>query len=120
MGWVDKDGQTHEHVYNAAWSDPDKRRLDAKGKLPPVGDTVDLAHATYANTIGAAQLSTVWKDPAFDPSVRAFYYVRVLEIPTPRWPVYDAVRYGAKLPADARLKDQQRGYSSPIWYDPKG
>jgi hypothetical protein len=118
-GWVDKDGQTHEHVYNVAWSDPDKRKLDGKGKLPPVGDTVDLAHATYANSIGAAQLSTVWKDPDFDPSVRAFYYVRALEIPTPRWPVYDAVRYGAKLPADARLKDQQRGYSSPIWYDPK-
>ncbi len=118
-GWVDKTGVTHEHVYNAAWSDPQKRRLDTKGKLPPVGDTVDIAKATFANTIGAPQLSTVWKDPDFKASERAFYYIRVLEIPTPRWPAFDALRYGAKIPAGARLKDQQRGYSSPIWYEPK-
>lgn len=117
-GWVDAGGEAHEKVYNVAWSDTDRRRLDGAGRLPPVGDTVDLARATYANTIGAAQLRTVWRDPDFDPRVKAFYYVKVLEIPTPRWPAYDAVRLGAKLPADARLKDQQRGYSSPIWYEP--
>jgi hypothetical protein len=119
-GWIDADGKTHERVFNVVWGDANKRHLDADGKLPPVGDTVDISKASYTNTIGAAQLSTVWRDPEFDPKVRAFYYVRALEIPTPRWPVYDAVRFGAKLPEGARLKDQQRGYSSPIWYEPKG
>ena len=88
-------------------------------KLPPVGDTVDLKTATYKNTIGAAELRTLWSDPEFDPKIRSFYYLRVMEIPTPRWPVFDALRYGAKIPAGARLKDQERAYTSPIWYTPK-
>jgi Protein of unknown function (DUF3604) len=83
------------------------------------GNTVDIATATYKNSIGAPELQTVWIDPSFDPSVRAFYYVRVLEIPTSRWVVYDALRYGAKLGPEVRLKDQERAYSSPIWYNPK-
>ena len=118
-GWVDKAGQLHEQIYNVVWSDPDKRPLMANGKLPPVGDTVNLANATYANTIGAAQLQTVWSDPSFDPGVKAFYYLRVLEIPTPRWVAYDAVRFKLKMPPEIRMKDQERAYTSPIWYTPK-
>lgn len=117
-GWVDAGGKMHEKVFDVVWSDPAKRKI-ANGKLSPVGDTVDLKTASYKNTIGAPELRSVWADPEFDPKVRAFYYLRVLEIPTPRWPVYDAVRYGAKLPANARLKDQERAYTSPIWYTPK-
>jgi hypothetical protein len=116
-GWVDKSGKAQEKVFDVVWSDPAKRKI-VNGRLTPVGDTVDLKTASYKNSIGAPELRAVWTDPEFDPKVRAFYYVRVLEIPTPRWPVYDAVRYGAKLPKDARLKDQERAYTSPIWYKP--
>ncbi len=117
-GWVDAGGTMHEKVFDVVWSDPARRKLQ-NGKVPAVGDTVDLKTASYKNTIGAPELRSVWADPEFDPKVRAFYYLRVLEIPTPRWPVYDALRYGAKLPANARLKDQERAYTSPIWYTPK-
>lgn len=117
-GWVDASGKLHEKIFNVVWSDPAKRKLSGD-KLPPVGDTVDLKTASYKNTIGATELRTVWSDPEFDPKVRSFYYLRVMEIPTPRWPVFDALRYGAKLPKDARLKDQERAYTSPIWYTPK-
>ena len=117
-GWVDAGGKLHEKVFDVVWSDPAKRKI-ANGRLAPVGDTVDLKTASYKNTIGAPELRTVWSDPEFDPKVRAFYYLRVLEIPTPRWPVFDALRYGAKLPKDTRLKDQERAYTSPIWYNPK-
>ena len=96
------------------------RRVKTAGKVPPVGDTVDLATATYANTIGAPELATVWTDPDFDPALKAFYYVRVLEIPTPRWVAYDAVRYKVKMGPEVRMKDQERAYTSPIWYTPKG
>jgi hypothetical protein len=116
-GWIDKAGQTHEQVFDVVWSDMDKRRL-AGGKVPAVGDTVDLARATYANTIGAPSLSAVWTDPAFDAAQRAFYYLRVLEIPTPTWPLYDAVKYKVKLPADVKVKAQERGYTSSIWFNP--
>lgn len=119
-GWVDASGTLREKVFDVSWSSPATRRPGADGKLPAVGNTVDLAKARYRNSIGAAQLQTVWTDPEFDPAQRAFYYVRVLEIPTPRWVVYDAVRYGAKLPADAELVAQERAYSSPIWYVPRG
>jgi len=118
-GWVDKAGKLHEQIYNVVWSDPAKRPLMANGKLAPVGDTVNLSNATYANTIGAAQLQTVWSDPSFDPAVKAFYYLRVLEIPTPRWVAYDAVRFKVKMPPEIRMKDQERAYTSPIWYTPK-
>jgi hypothetical protein len=117
-GWLDKDGKTHEKVYDVAWSG--SRKPGADGKLPPVGNTVDLKTVTYTNSIGSAQLATVWTDPDFNPSERAFYYVRVLEIPTPRHSAYDAVALG-KDPATAHARPatiQERAFSSPIWYTP--
>lgn len=116
-GWVGRAGKLQEKVFDVVWSNPDKRK-PAGGKVPAVGDTVNVATATYSNTIGAPTLSKVWTDPEFDPSVRAFYYVRVLEIPTPSWPAYDAVRFKLKLPPDVRVKQQERAYTSPIWYTP--
>ncbi|MGD1984434.1 MAG: DUF3604 domain-containing protein, partial [Chromatiaceae bacterium] len=88
------------------------------GKLPPVGDTVDLEAANWVNTIGASELATVWTDPDFDANSPAFYYARVLEIPTPRWIAYDALRFGVEIPKDAVTKGQERAYTSPIWYTP--
>lgn len=117
-GWVDASGASHEKIYDVVWSAPGKRRI-VGGKLAPVGDTVDLKTATYRNSIGTAELHTVWRDPDFRAGEQAFYYVRVLEIPTPRWVAYDMVHYGAKPPAGARLKDQERAYTSPIWYRPQ-
>ncbi|MBS0482720.1 MAG: DUF3604 domain-containing protein [Proteobacteria bacterium] len=116
-GWVDKAGKLHEKIFDVVWSDMDKRKVTG-GKVPAVGDTVDVARATYTNSIGAATLATVWSDPEFDPAVRAFYYVRVLEIPTPRWPAFDALRYHIKLGPDVEVKAQERAYTSPIWYTP--
>jgi hypothetical protein len=115
-GWLDADGVTHEKVYDVAWSDG--RVAGADGKLPAVGSTVDLASATGTNTIGAAELITVWRDPDFDASQRAFYYVRVLEIPTPPWYLYDVVKFGVDLPEDAPTQQQERAYTTPIWYTP--
>ncbi len=117
-GWLDAEGKLHEKVYDVAWSDD--REPDANGKIPAVGNTVDLQTASWANTIGTSEMITVWTDPDFDAAERAFYYVRVLEIPTPRWVVYDKVRYGIELPEDAVLIAQERAYSSPIWYTPEG
>ena len=114
-GWIDSAGKTHEQVYDVVWSGD---RKPVAGKLPPVGDTVDVATATYKNSIGAPALTTVWTDPAFDPRVSSFYYLRVLEIPTPSWPAYDAVKYKLKLPPEVRVKSQERAYTSPIWYTP--
>jgi hypothetical protein len=115
-GWLDSKGQTHEKIYDVVWSGD--RKPDAKGKLPPVGDTVDVPNATYTNTIGASELIKVWNDPEFDASQRAFYYVRVLEIPTPRWTAYDAKYFGIKMPPEVPMKLQERAYTSPIWYTP--
>jgi hypothetical protein len=116
-GWLDKSGTTHEKIYNVVWSGD--RKVGADGKLPPVGNTVDLKVPSFKNTIGAAQLATVWTDPEFDPTQRAFYYMRVLEIPTPRHSVYDAVALQMD-PKDTRQPTtiQERAYSSPIWYTP--
>jgi hypothetical protein len=100
------------------WGDTDRRNLDADGKLPPVGNTVDLENATWTNTIGDPELLAVWTDPDFDPSQPAFYYARVLEIPTPRWVVYDAKRYGVTLGDEVWKTLQERAYTSPIWYTP--
>lgn len=116
-GWVDDKGETQQRIYNVAWSGD--RKLDDKGNLPPVGNTVDEKTASFTNTIGAVQLATVWKDPDFKPGQLAFYYVRVLEIPTPRHSLYEAVALGipvedTKEPASI----QERAYSSPIWYTP--
>ena len=116
-GWVDNSGQTHEQIYNVAWSDPAKRK-SAGGKLTPVGDTIDLTTATYKNTIGAPQLVGRFRDPNFDPRQRAFYYARVIEIPTPRWTAYDAVRYKVKMSPEVPMKQQERAVTSPIWYNP--
>lgn len=118
-GWIDAGGKLHEKVYNVVWSNTETRKL-VGDRLTPVGDTVDIATASYKNTIGAPQLATVWTDPEFSPAQKAFYYVRVLEIPTPRWVLFDMLRYKAKLLPGTRLKDQERAYSSPIWYHPKG
>jgi hypothetical protein len=116
-GWLDAKSETHEKVYDVAWAGT--RAPDAKsGKLPPVGDTVDVPNATYTNTIGASELIKVWTDPEFDPAQRAFYYVRVLEIPTPRWTAYDAKYYGITMPPEVPMKGQERAYTSPIWYTP--
>ena len=117
-GWMDGDGNLAEKVYDVAWSDD--RIPDADGKLPAVGNTVDLEAANYVNTIGASELGTVWTDPDFDASEHAFYYARVIEIPTPRWVVYDKVRLGAEIPEEATLIGQERAYTSPIWYSPNG
>jgi hypothetical protein len=116
-GWLDSSGQTHEKIYDVVWSGD--RKPDAKGKLPSVGDTVDVPNATYTNTIGASELIKAWKDPEFDASQRAFYYVRVLEIPTPRWTAYDAKYFGIKMPPEVPMKLQERAYTSPIWYTPE-
>jgi hypothetical protein len=115
-GWVDAKGEMQEKVYDVVWSDD--RKPGADGKLPPVGNTVDVANANWTNTIGAPELIAVWKDPDFDPKLRAFYYGRVLEIPTPRWTTYDAKYYGTKLPPEIPTSIQERAYTSPIWYNP--
>lgn len=117
-GWLDADGETHEKIYDIAWSGD--RVPDADGVLPPVGNTVDEASATWTNTIGSGELGALWTDPDFDPSEPAFYYTRVLEIPTPRWILYDAVRYGVEIPEGAVTVGQERAYTSPIWYTPAG
>lgn len=116
-GWTNASGQTQEQVYDVAWSGA--RAADARsGRLAAVGSTVDLATATYRNSIGAAQLGTVWQDPDFDPRQRAFYYARVIEIPRPRWTAYDAAYFDLDLPAEVPLVIQDRAYTSPIWYTP--
>jgi hypothetical protein len=115
-GWLDAKGGVHERIYDVAWGDAERRKPGVDGKLPPVGDTVDLASATYANTIGDPELIAVWTDPEFDPKQRAFYDARVLEIPTPRWTAYDAQRFGTQPLAGTQMKLQERAYTSPIWY----
>ena len=116
-GWLDKDGKTQERVYDVAVSDG--RKIDKNGRCKtPVGNTVDIEAANWTNTIGASELGTVWTDPDFDPKQKAFYYARVIEIPTPRWVLYDKVRFGAEIPKEAKLIHQERAYTSPIWYNP--
>ncbi len=116
-GWLDNKGNTQEKVYDVVWSGD--RSADANGKLPAVGNTVDVANANWTNSIGASELATVWSDPSFDPAQKAFYYTRVIEIPTPRWTTYDAFRFGIELPEGVPTSTQERAYSSPIWYNPK-
>jgi len=117
-GWLDKKGKTHEKVYDVVWGDAERRKLDKNGRLPPVGNTVDQKNATWTNTIGDPELITVWKDPDFDPTQKAFYYARVIEIPTPRWTAYDAKRYGITMGPEVPMVTQERAYTSPIWYTP--
>jgi len=118
-GWADKNGKTHEKIYDVVWGGADKRSVESDGKLTPVGNTVNAKEATWSNTIGAPELITVWSDPDFDPTLRAFYYARVIEIPTPRWTTYDAVRFGVRMSDEIPVSIQERAYSSPIWYTPK-
>ncbi len=116
-GWLDADGELHEKVYDVVWSGD--REPGENGKVPPVGNTVDVAEATWTNTIGAPELITVWTDPDFDPSQPAFYYGRVLEIPKPRWTAYDAKFYSTEPLPGTTMTLQDRAYTSPIWYTPK-
>jgi hypothetical protein len=116
-GWLDQDGNTQERVYDVAVSDG--REIDAEGRCKtPVGNTVDIEAANWTNTIGASELGTVWTDPDFDAKQKAFYYARVIEIPTPRWVLYDKLRFGTEIPKEATLIHQERAYTSPIWYNP--
>ncbi|MBI1179357.1 MAG: DUF3604 domain-containing protein [Alphaproteobacteria bacterium] len=116
-GWLDAAGKTHEKIYDVALSNG--RKVDPQtGKAPPVGSTVDVKNASYDNSIGAAQLATVWSDPDFDASQRSFYYARVIEIPKPRWTAYDAKFYQIDMPEKVPMTVQDRAYTSPIWYTP--
>jgi hypothetical protein len=115
-GWMDKRGETHEKVYNVVWSDD--RKSNREGELPPVGNTVNVEKATWANSIGDPELITVWKDPDFDKKESAFYYARVIEIPTPRWTAYEAKRFNVEMNYNVPMITQERAYTSPIWYTP--
>ena len=117
-GWLDKDGKTQEKVYDVVWGGD--RKPGADGKLPPVGNTVNVESATWSNTIGAPELIAAWTDPDFDPDQAAFYYARVIEIPTPRWTAYEAKRFDIDMPDEVPMTTQERAYTSPIWYTPKG
>ena len=116
-GWTTASGETEERIYDVAWSGD--RRPGADGKLPAVGSTVDVETATYTNAIGEPFLEAFWQDPDFDPAQRAFYYVRVLEIPTPSWLAYDAVAFGVEVPEGKTTVQQERAYTSPVWYTPQ-
>ena len=115
-GWIDKDHQQHEKVFNVAWSG--QRNINSAGKLPVVGNTVNLEAATYTNTIGSPELATVWQDPEFNLQQRAFYYVRVLQIPTPRHSLYDKIALQNQQSVTNSDVIQERAYTSPIWYTP--
>ena len=117
-GWLDKDGKTQEKVYDVVWGGD--RKPGADGKLPPVGNTVNVGSASWSNTIGAPELIAAWTDPDFDPDQSAFYYARVIEIPTPRWTAYEAKRFDVDMSDDVPMTTQERAYTSPIWYSPKG
>ena len=119
-GWLDADGNTHEKVFDVSWSDADRRQRGADGKVPSVGSSVNEREATYTNSIGATNLTAFWKDPSFDASQKAFYYVRVMEIPTPTWLAYDRKNFNLydEMPAKAPYSSQERAYTSPIWYNP--
>ena len=120
-GWIDANGEAQERVYDVAWSDMDGERKRVGGKVPAVGDTVTRSEATYANSIGAAELRATWRDPDYRSGQRAFYYVRAIEIPTPSWVLFDAKRFGLDLPSDVIEANviQERAYSSPVWLKPR-
>ena len=115
-GWLNADGSTEERIYDVACSD--NRSIENRRCNRAVGSTVDVADASYTNSIGEAMLMAHWEDPDFDPSQSAFYYVRVIEIPTPRWTAYDAKRFGITMPSEVPMTVQDRAYTSPIWYTP--
>jgi hypothetical protein len=115
-GWIGSDGESHEKVYDVALSGG--REAGADGKVPSVGNTVDPKTATYRNSIGAAMLEAFWEDPDFERAQRAFYYARVIEIPTPRWTTFDASVFGSDVPGGVEHTTQERAYTSPVWYSP--
>ena len=115
-GWLDPADKQHESIHDVVWSGD--RKPGADGQLPPVGNTVDVTHATYTNSIGSSELASAWTDPDFKPGERAFYYARVLEIPTPRWSTIDAARLGMRIPGGLPATIQERAWSSSIWYTP--
>ncbi|MGI9308340.1 MAG: DUF3604 domain-containing protein [Gammaproteobacteria bacterium] len=118
-GWIGADGKAKERIYDLAVSDG--RTIEDDGRFrTPLGNTVKIHEATWENSIGAPSLNAIWTDPEFDASQRAFYYVRVIEIPTPRWTAYDALRFGLDLPDEVEMFTQERAYTSPIWYTPAG
>jgi hypothetical protein len=116
-GWLGKDGKTQERIFDVAVSSG--RKIGPDGRCnTSVGSTVDVANATYANSIGAGYLSAYWKDPTFNPAQRAFYYVRVIQIPSPRWTAYDQKRFGIKMADNVPMTVTDRAYTSPVWYTP--
>lgn len=116
-GWLDRDGKTHERIYDVAVSDG--RTIGADGRCKtPVGNTVNAATATWSNSIGDPEMIAVWTDPDFDPSLSAFYYLRVIDIPTPRWTAYEAKRFAIKMDEKVPMTTTERAYTSPIWYTP--
>jgi len=115
-GWLDSKGEVQEKVYDVVWSGD--RVPGADGKLPAVGNTVNVEKAWWSNSIGAAELITVWADPDFDPEQKAFYYARIIEIPTPRWTAYEAKRFDVEMSPEVPMITQERAYTSPIWYTP--
>ena len=118
-GWLDAAGELSEQIYDVACSDD--RAIDQQNRCAePAGDTVDIEDASYTNSIGDALLGAYWVDPDFDPAEPAFYYVRVIEIPTPRWTAFDAKFFGIEMPEGTKMKLQERAYTSPIWYTPAG
>ena len=117
-GWLNESGESEEKVYDVVWSGD--RNPGADGKVPPIGNTVDVMNATWSNSIGAPELIAVWEDPDFDPDQRAFYYARVIEIPTPRWTAYEAKRFKIEMSDEVPMTTQERAYTSPIWYTPRG
>lgn len=118
-GWLDEKGESHEKIFDVVWGDSERRNIGSNGKLTPVGDTVNVSEATWSNSIGDPQLSAMWKDPEFNRSQPSFYYLRVIEIPTPRWTAYDQKRFGIKIASNVPMKHQERAWSSPIWYTPQ-
>ena len=116
-GWLNEDGSLGEKVYDVTWAGD--RQLNEQGKLPSVGNTVNLTDGSWDNSIGATELTSTWQDPDFNAQLEAFYYVRVIEIPTPRWTLYDKLRFDAKFDETVKLINTERAYTSPIWYSPK-
>ena len=121
-GWTDAKGVTHEKIFDVSWSDSQTRQPDSSGRIPAVGSTVDVENASWANSIGAAELVGYWQDPEFDATQPAVYYARVIEIPTPRWTTFDTKYLGDKPMSELQDKIsmtiQERAYTSPIWYTP--
>lgn len=117
-GWIDSKGNKQEKIFEVVWGDADKRKPDAKGKLPAVGNSINMETLEVSNNIGDPELKTVWTDPEFDASLPCFYYVRVIEIPTPRWTAYDRKKFNAKMDANVTMTQQERAYTSPIWFTP--